>query len=278
MKSYLTHIFLLVFLICGLVFPKEILADSTFERVIKNGYLQVSMTKLDHPPFFMKNERGELIGVDVEIAKAMAEKLGVDVRFNRDANSFNEVIDIVSKGNADIGISKLSYTLERAKLVLYSNPYIKLRKALLINRIQYAKIKAKRKATTLHELAAHEDFTVGVVSKSSYENFAKSLFPNSDVKSFVLWNEQVLKGVSEGALLAAFRDELEIKKFLLLEPNANLNVLAIILKDQDDPIQMVMRADDNHFKDWVNGFLSTAKIELNVDGILNKYKPYLDQD
>ena len=42
----------------------------------------------------MKNERGELIGVDVEIAKAMAEKLGVGVRFNRDANSFNEVIDI----------------------------------------------------------------------------------------------------------------------------------------------------------------------------------------
>lgn len=277
MKSYFPQVFLLVFLIISLVFPNEILAESTFERVLRNGYLQVSMTKLDHPPFFMKNEHGELIGVDVEIAKSMAEKLGVGVRFNRDANSFNEVIDIVAKGIADIGVSKLSYTLERAKLVLYSDPYIRLRKALLINRIQYAKIKAKRKANTLHELASERDFTVGVVSKSSYVNFAKSLFPSSDIKQLDLWHEQVLKGVAEGSILAAFRDELEIKKFLLLEPNANLNVLAIILKDQDDPIQMVIRADDNHFKDWVNGFLATAKIELNVDGILSKYKSYLNQ-
>jgi polar amino acid transport system substrate-binding protein len=252
------------------------LAESTFERVLKKGYLQVAMTKLDRPPFFMKNEHGELIGVDVEIAKSMAEKLGVAVKFNRDATSFDGVIDIVAKGDADIGISKLSYTLERAKLVLYSNPYIKLRKALLINRIQYAKIRAKRKATTLYELASLKDFTVGVVSKSSYVNFANTLFPNSEIKPFRLWEEEILKGVSKGKLLAAFRDELEIKKFLLLEPNANLHVLAIILKDQDDPIQMVIKADDNHFKDWVNGFLSTAKIELSVDGILNKYKSYLN--
>lgn len=252
-------------------------AFKTFSRIQKKGFLEVSMTKSDQPPFFMENEMGELIGIDVDIAKKMAEKLNVDIKFNRSAHNFDEVVRTVFRGEADIGISKLSYTLDRARLVLYSQPYIKLRKAILLNRIQYAKIKSMRKAHTLDELASHKDFVIGVIEGSSYVSFAHSLFDQASILEYPSWKNDILKKLIKGQIIAAFRDELEIKKFLLLEPNANLNVIAIILKDQEDAIRMVVQADDHHFQDWVDGFLATEKLDMDIDRMLNKYKKYLAQ-
>jgi len=272
-KSILYSIGAFVFLLQSVV--AEATLVNTLEKIQKKGYLEVSMTSKDQPPFFMTNEKGELIGIDVEIAKGMAKSLKVDLKFNRNAKSFDDVIQIVSRGEADVGISKLSYTLERARLVLYSDPYIKLRKAILLNRVQYAKIKKERRANNLKELAGRKDFVIGVLEKSSYVNFAHSLFRSATIQQLKTWKEDIIKSLMQGNITAAFRDELEIKKFLLLEPNANLNVLAIILKDQEDPIQMVLQADDHHFQDWINGYLSISKLELNIDTILAKYKDYL---
>lgn len=268
-----------VFFLIAVMFLQSSYAESspvnTLARIQKKGYLEVSMTSKDQPPFFMTNEKGELIGIDIEIAKGMAKNLNVDVKFNREAKSFDDVIQIVGRGDADVGISKLSYTLERARIVLYSEPYINLRKAILLNRIQYAKIKKERRANNLSELGSQKDFVIGVLAKSSYVNFAHTLFKSATINELNSWKDDVLVDIMNGKITAAFRDELEIKKFLLLEPNANLNVLAIILEDQKDPIQMVIQADDHHFQDWVNGYLSVAKLGLDVDKILRKYKDYL---
>lgn len=246
------------------------------QAIMDRGELVVAMYSVDQPPFFMKDKNGKLIGFDAELAEKMAEALGVRLRFNREANSFNQVIDIVASGKADIGISKLSYTLTRAKKVLYSKPYMTLKKTFLINRLKMAKAKGKRGADTLQKLIDHHEGTIGVIAKSSYVNFAKQLFPKATIVPLESWGLESLDIAMQGKVLAIFRDDMEILKLIRRVPDSNFHVLPVTLKEQTDPIHMILPAGKHHFLEWVNGFLRSLEKQINipVEDLLNKYEDY----
>lgn len=246
------------------------------QAIIKKGVLDVAMHEKDQPPFFMVDKGGTLIGVDVEIAKKIGESLGVEVRFNRDSKTFDEVIEKVKNKEADLGISKLSFTLLRARSVLYTDPYMVLRKALLINRLVFAKIKATRSADTLHQLMNEKSSVIGVIDKSSYVTFAHDYFPDTTIVPMATWENDILKSLEEGKILAAFRDESEVMKYFFLKPEANFTIMPVILKNNNDPIHMVVAPDNFHFKDWLDGFLITLHQELTVSSILSKYESYFE--
>src|SRR5208337_326418 len=87
------------------------------------------------------DSEGRLYGVDIRLAENIAAKLGVKVEYNRNSTTFNEVVDTVARHEADIGIGSLSCTLERAKRVSFTKPYIILHQGLLINRVAAARQK-----------------------------------------------------------------------------------------------------------------------------------------
>lgn len=244
------------------------------QEIIKRGVMTVAVVANDNPPFHMLNEKGELIGFDADLARDIAQELGVKVIFNRSAKTFDEVVDLVAKREADLGISKLSFTLERSKKVLYSIPYAILRKAMLINRLKYAQIKKERKADTLEELFSEKDATISAMNKSSYIPFAQKLFSRAHLKPLNRWEEDILREVLAGTIVAAFRDELETKKFLLKHPEANLQLLSVILKDQEDPIRMVASLDKKNLLNWVNGFIASGGYLASADKLLNQSGPY----
>src|SRR5262249_27785241 len=110
-------------------------SPSDIERIRSHGKLVVAMFEQDRPPFFMHDARGKFVGIDVELAEEIADKIGVKVDFDRSAKSFNDVITKVERREADLGISKLSITTERSLRVRFSEPYVTLQQAFLVNRI-----------------------------------------------------------------------------------------------------------------------------------------------
>ena len=114
-----TLLLIAVTAVIGADYPPDI------KRIIDRKKLIVAVVESNHPPFFtVSSKTGKMCGFDVELAEGIAAGLGVELEFNRDAKTFNELVDIVSRHEADIVISKLSLTLTRSKKVLYSNPYI----------------------------------------------------------------------------------------------------------------------------------------------------------
>ncbi|MEE8291334.1 MAG: transporter substrate-binding domain-containing protein, partial [Candidatus Tectomicrobia bacterium] len=86
----------------------------------------VALVDTDYPPLFITSKTGDLKGSDISLVRDMARELGVQVEFVRKTRSFNEIIDIVSRGEADIGLAT-SLTLSRAKKVLFTHPYLTLK-------------------------------------------------------------------------------------------------------------------------------------------------------
>ncbi|MBF0426584.1 MAG: amino acid ABC transporter substrate-binding protein [Magnetococcales bacterium] len=242
-------------------------------RILRRGRLIVAMIGKDQPPFVMKNKQGELIGLDVRIAQGIAQQLGVGVEYNRQATTFNKVIDAVENGEADLGISKLSRTLERAKKVLFSQPYIVLRQGLLINRLGLAKQSAGRGiGDVLQDLRGK----IGVMQGSSYEEFAHRNFPKATVVPFQDWG-QAVDAVFRGEILAVYRDELVVRKTVKSKPEASIDLRVTILPNTTDPIVVALPWYSTHFRDLVNLFLETMRLDVTTDKLLDQWVEFETQ-
>ena len=102
---------------CGAVLPAS---ANTLEQVMQQKVLRVAID-LNAPPYGMKSDTMKEIGSDVETANLLAKDLGVKLEIvpTTQANR----IPFLLTNKADIVISSLSITEERAKVIAVSVPY-----------------------------------------------------------------------------------------------------------------------------------------------------------
>ena len=76
-----------------------------------------------YPPFELTNEKGEIVGFDVDIANAICKELNATCHFK--AQAFDALIPSLIKGRGgfDAAISAIDITEARAKQVAFSAPY-----------------------------------------------------------------------------------------------------------------------------------------------------------
>jgi glutamate transport system substrate-binding protein len=107
-------------------------ADSQVLASAKNGKLVVG-TKFTQPGLGMKNPDGTFSGFDVEVAKYVANKLGVDpanIQFV-EANSAQRE-DLIAKGQVDYIAATYSITDARKEKVNFAGPYFIAHQDLLV--------------------------------------------------------------------------------------------------------------------------------------------------
>jgi polar amino acid transport system substrate-binding protein len=238
------------------------------QKIKDRGELIVAMTATDQPPFYYVNSKNELAGLDVDISKYIADSLGVKVSFNREAKGFGDLIPIVAGGTADAAVSKLSRTTARAQLVSFTDPYITFRQALILNRLELAK-----RASTSEEVSAFiQNFSgkIGVIENSSYVNYARVNFPKATVVQYKTWDE-IVNAVFAGEILAAYRDEMEIKKIIRSRPDASLKVKTVVLKDTRDDIAIAVAWENSHLLYYLNLILANMDLGLTADSLLDRY-------
>lgn len=241
------------------------------DRILKRGKLVVALLDQENPPFFMTDAEGQLTGLDVQLASDLADQLGVKVVFNRSAQTFDQVVQTVYRLEADLAISKLSRTLNRAKTVRFTQPYVTMRQGLLVNRLQIAQQANGRNMT---EVIRDLHGKVGVLQGSSYVGFTRKKFPNAEVVEFPTWSA-VVDAVIRGEVLATYRDELEVKKIIVSKPDAALQFQTIALTDTQDALAIALPWDSQHLLAFVNQYLETTQVHQTADSLLKLYSDRL---
>jgi len=266
MKKYIICFLFLTASFLSNVSAQDYPAD--IQKIIDKNKLVIALYEKDQPPFFMADKNGELQGFDIELAKGIADELGVIAEFNKSAKTFNETVDLVVNGQADIVISKLSRTLKRAKRVLFTKPYIVLRKGLLVNRLKVAQAaKGMGQARFIKNITGN----IGVIADTSYVGYAKTMFPKADITEYPDWKD-VVTAVTKGNIIAAFRDELELKKIIKDKSDAIITLQTVIFKDTKDPISIAVSSDSPHLCFWINQYLDEKNIYTDVDELLDRFQ------
>jgi polar amino acid transport system substrate-binding protein len=130
-----------------------------------------------YPPFSMVNEKNEVVGFDVAIGKAIAERLGVEPVITTTA--WDGIIAGLLAGKYDTIIGSMSITPEREKAVDFVGPYYHAGRAIFVPEDS--------------DIQAMEDLqgkTIGVTLGETHEKWARE---QTDME----WELKTYKGLPE---------------------------------------------------------------------------------
>ncbi|MCI5667516.1 MAG: transporter substrate-binding domain-containing protein [Oscillospiraceae bacterium] len=91
----------------------------------------VMATNAEFPPYELK-ESNEIVGFDVDMMRAVCDKLGVELVIEDMA--FDSIISAVDSGKADVGVAGMSVTKDRLKNVNFSDPYTSASQVIIVRK------------------------------------------------------------------------------------------------------------------------------------------------
>jgi len=118
--------------LCLLLSPFVAGADDSFKKVQAKGEMVVGFCA-QYPPFESKNEKiAEFEGFDVDLGKALAQKMGVKARFV-DAE-WQGLLGGIKKGDYDVLITCISKSETRSENVNFSEIYYQLSDVIVVRK------------------------------------------------------------------------------------------------------------------------------------------------
>ena len=78
-------------------------------------------TDAAYAPFESQNERGEIVGFDIDVVKAVAQKGGFEVKFVN--TPWEGIFNALNQGDRDLLVSSVTITDERKQTMDFSAPY-----------------------------------------------------------------------------------------------------------------------------------------------------------
>ncbi len=100
--------------------PDDVDAAATAFTTVEEGKLHMS-TNAEFPPYEMTTDAGGFEGIDVEVADAIAKKLGLELVV--DDMGFDAALTAVQTGQSDIAMAGITITDERKEVMDFSDSY-----------------------------------------------------------------------------------------------------------------------------------------------------------
>lgn len=212
--------------------------------------------ELKFPPFETIDEKGNPMGVSVDLAREIGEELGVEVVIK--SVDYPSLIPALQSNNIDLIISSMTITEERLKSINFSDEYARSDLGLVLN---------KDVEITSYEELNNAAYTVAVKQGNLAEMWAESYLPHATIKQFSEVSAGMLD-VNNGSSHAFIYDPLS-----LIEGSSNLSQTKLLL----DPLPGVkgwgigMRKSDEALLKAVNNALAHIKASGFFDDMREKY-------
>src|SRR5690606_19699875 len=134
-----------------LALAAPVLAQSALEQIEENGALRIG-TEGTYAPFTYHDSTGALVGFDVAIGRAIAERLGVEAEFVE--GPWDGLIAGIDANRYDVVINQVGINEERQAKYDFSEPYIASKAALVVRAdneeiASFEDLAGKRAAQTL---------------------------------------------------------------------------------------------------------------------------------
>ena len=130
------HVLVVATMLLGLVFlatagelQQKLVKESTIDQITRRGTIRVGMDVF--VPWAMKDKKGELIGFEIDVAKQLAEDMGVKVEFV--PTKWSGIIPALLAGKFDVIIGGMGVTPQRNMKINFTNPYYYSNQGVLAN-------------------------------------------------------------------------------------------------------------------------------------------------
>ena len=222
-------------------------------KTLREGTLKVA-TEGTFSPFSYYNDKNELVGYDVDVARAVAEKLGLKIEFL--TAPWDAMLAAFDAGKADAVFNQVSITDERKKKYEYSVPYTVVYGAIIVHKDN-------------NDIKSFEDLKGKKNADSATSNWAqvakKYGAQNVTVDSFAKSMELLIARRVDTVV----RDNTVFYDFLKQRPGAPIKIAAK-LKDVDYSAAIVQKGN-KELADQISKALNELKAEGKLKEISLKY-------
>lgn len=230
--------------------------DNSLEKIKKKGKLVLG-TSADYPPFefhTMVDGKDEIVGFDIEIAKYIADELGVELEIKD--MEFDKLLGGLSTGMLDIVVAGMNPDPEREKEANFTDIYYEANLSVLVN---------KEDATQINKLEDLNGKSIGVQIGTTQEKFAKTEIKDADVKSLST-NPDIAMNLKTKKIDCAIMEAPVAESFA--NSNENLMVVDDLTIDSgSDGVAIAVKKGKDELTVKLNEILAEAKDK----GLMDKW-------
>ena len=217
------------------------------------GGVLVMATNAEFPPYEY-HDGGEIVGIDAEIAKAIADELGMELEIEDIA--FDSIIPEITSGKADMGLAGMTVTEDRKQSVDFTDTYAKPSQKIIVKEDS--------------AIASPDDLTgviVGVQQGTTGDIYVSDL--EADGTTVERYNKgfEAVQALSQGKIDAVVIDGEPAKTFVA--QTEGLKILEESFTDEEYAI--AVKKGNTELLEKINGALKTLKDNGTLDEIVAKY-------
>ena len=210
-------------------------------------------TNATFPPYEMTTDSGDIEGIDVDTAKAIAEKLGLELQI--DDMDFDAALLSVQQGKADIAMAGITVTDERKAVMAFSDSYA--------TGIQSIIVPEGSDIASPDDLAGKK---IGTQRGTTGYIYCTDDFGEDSV---VAYDDGLtaVQALNNGQVDAVVIDNAPAKEYVAANPG--LKVLETSYAEEDYAIGM--NKDNTALVEAVNAALEELKADGTLQSIVDKY-------
>lgn len=198
-------------------------------------------------------ENGQIVGIDAEIAKAVADKMGLTLKI--EDMEFDSIISAVQSGKVDMGLAGMTVTEDRLQNVNFSNTYAQ--------GVQVVIVKEGSDITTLDDVAGKK---IGVQLSTTGDAYASDDFGEENVEKFNKGNDAVLALLNDKVDCVIIDNE-PAKAYVAA--NAGLKILDTEYVTED--YAAAINKKNTELLEAVNKALEELTADGTIQSIIDKY-------
>ena len=161
--------------------------------MLTNAQNLIFGTEPSYPPFELTNEKGDLVGFDIDIAQAICKEIQVTCQFK--TQPFDALIPSLKAKHFDAAMSAIDITEARTKQVLFTD-------SCYDNSASYVALKGKMDLTTAKNIGVQNGSTFQQYTLAETKQYAVKAYVNLQDAILDLKNGRIDIVLSDTALLA----------------------------------------------------------------------------
>ena len=223
---------------------------------IKASQTLVVGTTGDFPPFAANTSQGSVIGLDIDLARKLANGLGLKLQLKR--MEFKKLLPALKEGSIDIAMSGITMLPRRNLEVAFIGPYATSGQSLLGREAFISTI-------TSSEILTTSSFKVAAVKGSTSEKAVREALPQAQLTLTTTHDQSLILLIDEkvDAILADF-PFCKVAAFRYSQHGFKTLENALTF----EPLGIAIAGDDPLFQNLIQNFL----IVVEGSGTLNKLK------
>lgn len=218
-----------------------------------------------YPPFNFFDTNNNLVGFDIEITKALCEKIKAECPIV--AQDWDGIIPGLLANKYDAIIASMSITEERKKKVAFTKRYY-------ASPPRFVAAKSAKVADTSPD--ALKGKTIGVQSATTHANYIETYYQGSNVKLYGTQDEANLD-LSAGRLDIILADSLVLLEWMKTDAGKDFEFVGPKIDDKEifgEGEGIATRKEDSHLRDMLDQAILDIRADGTYEKINAKYFPF----